>query len=265
MGSRGRVDVPLAEVLFESLSPYHNMRLGIRSAYGIDNTGFTPVGRVLTASEVGCGDLPRLLPRLRRAGVSRVISADPLSAPGLALESSWPSRSFKGVVLAVYRLEGRLPLRAVAGRVEPVGSAAEAEAQASEVGFQEGGGVAVEGFSHPVEGAAGRIVSDSEAAGRIELVAEADRPTVVIVRDGYSAGWQATVDGAASPVLRADGRHRAVPIPGGRSRVVLVYSPPGLRLGSLFGLVSAFLALGLWLWPSRPRPAGPMSAPPAGA
>ena len=90
-----------------------------------------------------------------------------------------------------------------------------------------------------------------EGTDRLEFDVQASRPTVLVVRDGWAAGWSATVDAAAAPVLRADGRHRAVPVPAGRSRVVLSYRPPSLTPG--LGIAAAALALTLGLlWRGRP-------------
>ncbi len=251
MGTHGRTDVTIAGILFETLSPLNNMRLGVPAAYGIDHTGFTPPRRTLSSLEASCADFGGLLPRLRRAGVSRVISLDPLVAPGAVPEEGWPSRVLQGRPVHVYRLERPLPLREVARKVVPARSAADAEERAAASGFQDQGGVAVEGLEEGMEGAGGRVVSVSEAPDRVELLVEAERPSVVIVRDGYSPGWGASVAGAPAPVLRADGRHRAIPIPAGRSRVVLTYRPWSLWPGRAVSLVSALAALGLLFWPRR--------------
>jgi uncharacterized membrane protein YfhO len=139
----------------------------------------------------------------------------------------------------------------VARRVRRVADRQQAEALAREPGFQVAGGVAVEGDLPESDGASGRVVAEQGGSQRLEFEVESDRPSVLLVRDAFAPGWRASVDSAPAPLLRADGRHRAVPIPAGRSRVVLAYSPPGARAGLVLSLLSACLTG--WLW-RRGRP-----------
>jgi hypothetical protein len=151
----------------------------------------------------------------------------------------------------VYALERPLPLREVARNVRPVADRAEAETPAGVPGFQQAGGVAVEGAVAPALGAAGRIVGAAESPDRLEFDVEADRATVLVIRDAFAPGWRARVNGIAAPVLRADGRHRAVPVPRGASRVVLEYEPPRLAAGFAVSLAAAAAVLGLSLRRTR--------------
>ena len=93
-----------------------------------------------------------------------------------------------------------------------------------------------------VDGASGSVRSLSEDSERVELEVEATRPTALVVLDGWALGWSATVNGVPAPVLRA-GEHRAVWVGGGRSRVRLAYSPPGLRAGLALFALSAVIAV----------------------
>ena len=206
----------------------------------------------LTPAELGCARFAELVGPLRRAGVSHVLTLDPQAAPGVSLDRVLYLSSLERLPAALLRIADPLPLRQVARQVRPAASAAEAETIVSEEGFQREGGTAVEGFDVEVRGAQGRVTSLEEQPDHLELAVEADRGTVIVVRDTFAEGWQATVDGVPAPVLRADGRHRAVPVPAGRSRVSLTYHPPGLRTGCGLGLASLLIALGLCYWPLAP-------------
>ena len=86
---------------------------------------------------------------------------------------------------------------------------------------------------------------------------------MLLVRDAWAPGWTATVDGRSALVHRADGRHRAVPIPSGRSEVILTYRPPGLMLGYILASASLII-IGLLAFPagrSGHRSAGHAAAP----
>jgi hypothetical protein len=236
-------DLWMVNAYSETLTPAHNVALRVPTAYSRDLTMAVPTERVFASrDDVACADVASILDRLRAAGVSHLVSFRPLDVPGLRLVAAAAPPRIAPLRIHLHVLEARLPLRAVASMVRPAASRAEAEALARRAGFQAAGGVAVEG-SLAVDGVRGEVRSRLEAPDRIELDVEADGPTVVVVRDGYAAGWSATVDGAEAPLLRADGRHRAVPVPAGRSRVVLSYRPPSLAKGLWIG----FAALGLTL------------------
>jgi hypothetical protein len=121
-------------------------------------------------------------------------------------------------------------------------SAEEARALALRPGFQDDGGVVVEGRAAAVVGAEGRVTSLRERPGRIEAAVETDLASVLLVRDAYSAGWSASVDGRPAALLRANGRHCAVAVPSGRSLVRLDYTPPRLGAG-LWVAAGALLVL----------------------
>jgi hypothetical protein len=232
-------------VLMETLTPAFNVSFGVPTAYSRDLTMLVPVERVLSMDELGPGAFEAIADRVRRAGVAVVVSPDPVSSPALRLrEVSRPARTAP-LAIHVYDLDRPLPLRALARAVRAVASPTEAIEVASQPGFQESGGVAVEGMLQPVAGAEGQALVVRDGAERIEMQVVADRPSVVVVRDAFAPGWSATVNGERAPVLRADGRHRAVPVPAGTSRVLLSYRPPGLAGGLLAAAASALLLLSL--------------------
>jgi hypothetical protein len=230
----------------DTLSPYNNVALGVHTALSGDLTGFVPTERLLAPQDERCDAVPRLVPAMRAAGVSHVISLDPQESPDLELEAVLHPRRIAPLGLHVYSLRDRLPLRAVARTVRRASSQPDAEQAAREPGFLASGGVVVEG-PVPGSGGEGELTVVSERPGRLELRLAASNATVVVVRDAWAPGWKATVDGANAPVLRADGRHLAVPVPAGPSRVVLSYAPPGLRPGLAIGAAAASVVAAL-LW-----------------
>lgn len=96
-------------VLREALTPEFNVPLGVRTALSIDRTGFSPSGRVLSPELATCRDFARIAPTLRAAGVSRVLSLDPLNEPGLRLLAVVSPARIAPVTIRVYELEGARP------------------------------------------------------------------------------------------------------------------------------------------------------------
>jgi len=232
----------------ETLLPFWNMNVGVASAYGIDRTMLVPAYRVLLPEDAACGGTPLDTGALRAAGVSHVISLDPLAdADVRLLEVIRPPR-ITPLAIHLYALQGVLPRCAVAAEVQIARTRAEAESLA-DVDWQGRGGAVVEGLTSAVSGAQGRVVEARTRAGHIEMTVTTDRDTVAVVREGHHEGWTARVNGAPAPVWRANGRHLAVPVRSGTSRVLLDYEPPGARRGLLVALLSAAAAAGLWRRP----------------
>jgi hypothetical protein len=216
-------------VLMETLTPYFNMPREVRTAYGIDLTMLVPTARVLSPAEAGCRDVGAIVGRLREAGVSRVLSVDPLSHPGLELEHVVVPERIRPLGVHVYRLADALPPAFVATDVAAPGTVFGAAAIGEErpgprtTRLDDGG---------PTVGAAtGEILSFRETPGLLEIDVRAEPATALVVREAHAPGWSASVDGRPVPVARADGRHLAVRVPAGRSRVRLAYRPPHLTAG----------------------------------
>jgi len=244
-------------VALETLTPAFNVPLRVPTALSPDLTMLVPEDRVASPGEATCRDLEALVPRLRRAGVDTVLSADPLMNPALEARGELRPERVAPFGLHVYDLATPLPRFAMATKVVPVENAEEGARLAVRPGFLEAGGVAVEG-GHAASGASGRIQLLEAEPGRLDLEVEANSPTVLVVRDGWAAGWRAQVDGEETLVHRANGRHQAVHVPAGRSVVRLRYRPGGLIPGLALSLLAAGCLVGL-LWQRRDRgsPAGP--------
>ena len=231
-------------VLMETLTPYFNLRPGVRTAYGIDLTMLVPTDRVLSPEEASCRRVGAILERIREAGVSRVLSLDPLDHPGLELDAVLSPERIRPLNVHVYRVSGALPLRFVATRVgvggpggiPPSGSRRRSEDAATTVLDDDG---------PEVLEASGEILSLREAPGLVDMEVRAERATAVVVREAHAPGWSARVDGRPAPVVRAHGRHLAVRIPAGRARVRMVFRPPHLTLGLALAGCAAVVTLGL--------------------
>ena len=96
-------------VLREALTPEFNVSYGVRTALSIDRTGFSPSSRVLSPELATCRDFVRIAPTLRAAGVSRVVSLDPLNEPGLRLLTAVSPPRITPVTIRIYELEGARP------------------------------------------------------------------------------------------------------------------------------------------------------------
>ncbi len=220
-------------VMLETFEPHLNMLHGVPTALGEDHTSLVPVRARPADPEGGCSRFEAMLPRLRQAAVSHVVSLDPIDSPSLWLERVVTPARIAPAAIHVYRLLDPLPRASVA----------------------------------PTEDAAatsGRILQLRDESDAVTLDVEAARPSVALLRDTWTPGWTAAVDGRPVPVLRADGLHRAVPVPAGTSRVVFRYRPPGLGAGTRLALAALLLLVALEAatrWWARRAGARAQSAP----
>jgi hypothetical protein len=175
-------------LLLETLSPAFNVPWGVATALSPDLTMLVPTERILLPEEGSCTTLAPLLPRLREAAVSTVLSLDPLDDPDLAPLFVLAAARTEPVAVHAYALRDPLPRFALTGP--------------------------------------GRIRDLREGANRLELTTEAERPTTLVVRDAWAGGWSARVDGRDAEMPRR--RHRELSVPAGSHRVVMSYAPPGL-------------------------------------
>ncbi|MCA9670617.1 MAG: YfhO family protein [Myxococcales bacterium] len=112
------------------------------------------------------------------------------------------------------------------------------------------------------------VVSQRE---RLEIDVSADRPALLVVAEQHYPGWRAGIDGREVTILRANYRFRAVLVPRGKHRVVMIYAPPRVR-AALWGYWVALLGALAWIagcgalaWRRRRRAvaAAATSCPPA--
>lgn len=92
---------------------------------------------------------------------------------------------------------------------------------------------------HPVQGSVDWV---ERGPNRLVLDVETDGPALLVVADNWFPAWRATVNGDEAPVLRAYHTLRAVPVPEGRSQVVMTYRSATLARSAW---ISALVLLGL--------------------
>jgi hypothetical protein len=187
-------------LLAETLSPSFNVPQRVPTALSPDLTMLVPTERTLPPDEGGCASLPRLLPRLRQAGVTTVLSLDPLADPDLAPLFVLRGPRSEPVAVHAYALDDPLP------RVELVGT--------------------------------GRVETVIARAERLELRVESESAATLAIRDALAPGWTATVDGQPTP-FEPRARHRMLALPAGRSEVRMVYRPAGLGLSYVVAFAAA--------------------------
>jgi hypothetical protein len=193
-----------------------------------------------------------ILPRLRNAAVSRILSLDPLDSPELRLRAVLPVGP-TGLAVHVYEVRDPWPRRFVACRAVVAASQVEALNRPRQVGYHPAAEVALE---EPValscHGGSVRVVR--QLPSELAFDVEADGQGLLVLRDNHARGWRATVDGRPARVLRANGKHRGIPIPAGRHHVVMTYDAPGFGVGLAVMAIGVALAVGLWLRPILGRP-----------
>ena len=198
-------------VLLETLSPSFNLPLGVETALSPDLTMLVPTERLLPTEAGSCRQLAALVPRLREAAVTTVLSLDPLEHPDLAPLFVLAAVRTRPVAVHAYALRDPLPRTALTGP--------------------------------------GAIRELRAGANRLELVTEAEGPTTLEVRDAWAPGWSARVDGALVEMPRA--RHRHVAVPAGSHHVAMSYAPPRLGAALLASALALVAVGFLLLRPSR--------------
>lgn len=232
----------------QMLVPLVNVGDRVETAFS-DDEGFSLLVRPDVAGPRGYDParFELILPALRNAAVTRVLSLDPLAHGDLRLRRRVPAGP-PGLLIHVYELASSWPRSHVACRVVAAGSWTESLAAPSRAGFDGARDVALEGPG-PAACRSGRARRVEAGPGRDRFEVELDGPGYLVTRDSHARGWTATVDGRAAPVLRANGRHRAVLLGAGRHDVRFRYDPPGLRAG-LWAMGAGLLAgLALWMRP----------------
>jgi hypothetical protein len=222
------------------LDPFANLLDGVEVAEGNDRLSFVVNPPAVAPSEYAPEAVSQILSRLRAAGVSRVVSLDPLEGRGLRLRGEVDAGP-PGVSIHVYDVLRPWPRAYVACRAVAAANAIAAYREVFREGFDPGRDVVLERpvESEPCESGSVRrrlVFGDTETYD-VESVG----PGYLVMRDTFSPGWAATLDGHETPLLRANGRHRAVALPGGSHVVRLEYRPPGLASG----VVATVLALAL--------------------
>lgn len=86
------------------------------------------------------------------------------------------------------------------------------------------------------------------------ITAEANQRGWLVISQAWHKGWRAEMDGRPVALIQANGAHSAIAVPPGRHRIVLRYYTPRFAAGAAASAVAWVAALGVLLWPPRPRP-----------
>lgn len=229
------------------LAPYVNVIDRVRAPDNKDLTSFTPRPADLRPEDYAPEAVASLVPWMREAAVSHVLSLDPLEHPDLRLRSTVPLRP-PHLVIHLYELARPAPPVYVACRVLPARSREEAARAALGATFDPTRDVALE-TDAPGTCQAGEVAVLREEPGEGRYRVKSDGGGWLVVRENIAAGWRATVDGEHASVHRANGKHRAVAVPGGEHDVVMRYHAPGLRAGAWLSALSALAIALLLAWP----------------
>lgn len=106
---------------------------------------------------------------------------------------------------------------------------------------------------------AGRVKILDSSTDHFEFEVDAPKAALLIVTENYAEGWNVEPVGSSSQtsyqVLPANHSLRAVPLAAGKHRLIMSFTPPGLKLGAaLSGLgVAILLAIGLSARRARAR------------
>ncbi len=100
--------------------------------------------------------------------------------------------------------------------------------------------------------ASARVLSTNWTAHRIECEVESPAPTLVVIAQTFYHPWKATVNGQPTEILRANHAFQAVPIPAGRSVVLLEYVDRSFQLGLALSALGVILCGILW-WRVKPN------------
>ena len=232
------------------LAPYNNILDGVESPEAKDLTSFVLRPPEFSPEDYAPEAVAGILPRLKNAAVSRILSLDPLAHPDLKLRALVPLGP-EGLQIHVYQINGPWPRAYLACRVLPAPEREMALASPLGADFDPARDVALEepGRTACRQGTVSRLEA---VPGRERYQAVSDGEGYLVIRESFALHWVASVDGSEVRVLRANGKHQAVPVPAGRHEVVLRYRPPGLGLGLAGTGLGALLAVLLCLRPSGP-------------
>ncbi len=95
--------------LQETMTPDFHLPFGVRTALSPDRTSLVATRRVLTEDLSDCTKFPLMLPLLRSAGVTRVVSLELLDDPALRLLTEIAPHRIAPLKIRVYELAGGLP------------------------------------------------------------------------------------------------------------------------------------------------------------
>jgi hypothetical protein len=95
------------------------------------------------------------------------------------------------------------------------------------------------------------LVNGPAQGNALHFSVTAARPQLLVVSNNYYPGWTARVNGEPAPIYRTNWVASGLLVPAGRSEVVLRFSTPGLKKGTVVSLVTLVLILAALRWENR--------------
>jgi hypothetical protein len=237
----------------QTLSPFNNIMDRVETAEGVDRTSFLTNAPLLGEGAYDPGAVASILPVLRGAAVSRVISVDALSHPDLRLLTAMAAGP-PGLAIRVYEVLETWPRAYLACRVVQEQDHFRALTTPVAPSFDPFHDVVLDKQA-PTDCHSGTVKRLGGEAAEQAYDVLSDGKGYLVTRDSFARGWTASVDGLPAVVLRANGKHKAVSVPGGHHTVILTYRPPGLHAGIAAAFLATLVALGLSCWPVLTSPA----------
>ena len=75
----------------------------------------------------------------------------------------------------------------------------------------------------------------------LKFETDTDTPTILFISDTYDPGWVASINGISSPIYKANFAFRAIPIPTGKSSIVLAYRPQSFTIGLKIAIIAVLI------------------------
>jgi hypothetical protein len=222
----GRHDIWTFELYRQALAPFGNVVDGVATGLSQDMTGLV-AEQFVQGPDDNCRQFARLAPRLRAAGVTHVLSIEPLDDAALKPAGRAAPARLAPVELFLHELVAPAPMAYLA-----TASAAQNDSSADR-----------------------HVHFGPRRAGRISLGVSSPEAALLVVRETAAAGWHARVNGRPATVEQANHGHLAVRVPAGRSDVVFDYRPPGLAAGLAMLGIGCLVAAILRYSDRRPSPA----------
>jgi hypothetical protein len=231
-------DLWMTYAMRQQLEPYNNVMNRVETAGSQDRTRVSPLLTSLGWAGYDPRDVTQILPLLRHAAVSRILSFDPIEHPDLRLRATVPV-AITGLAIHVYELKRPWPRVLVACRAHWASTrlgAARAPHAATwdpyrDVAFEDPDALRAAACN------TGRARTVSLLPDEEHYESESDGPGWLLVRSTHARGWHATVDGRRRSCVQtgAIGRLPSPPV-GTRSRFVMSRRGCGPGWRSLFSL-----------------------------
>jgi hypothetical protein len=215
----------LAAVQARQAWPLTGVQFGLRYAFDQCPDGSYTARNQLIEDLLSRADWPHRIKWLRAAGVAGVISSNvPANTAGLRVIYR-ENATVSGIPTTLYELEQRLPEVRRIGRIVGARTQSEAVRLFDNPTFNPAEEVVIEG-AVPASGphdARDFAHTLRDTADRVEIATSGLASAVLFVTRSYTSRTAATVKGTSAPVYPANVHLVGVPVPPGRSTVVLTW------------------------------------------